>query len=84
MYSRALLRLGVHLMPNNHWATHFDEIVMRFGPIPSTWLFGPERFNGFLEKVSLNGRRGGRMELTLMRHWVRTQLFYEYVSRVRL
>ncbi|EJD36235.1 hypothetical protein AURDEDRAFT_74418 [Auricularia subglabra TFB-10046 SS5] len=78
-YALALLSIGVHLMPNHHWSTHFDDIVEGFGPIPCTWLFGSERFNGLLEKVGLNGRTGGRMELTLMRHWVRTHLFYEYI-----
>ena len=58
---------------------HYHKFIKLFGPIYGWWLFAFERFNGMLEKVKLNGHDGGRMELTLMRHWVMTHLLYEYL-----
>ncbi|KZV89382.1 hypothetical protein EXIGLDRAFT_771823 [Exidia glandulosa HHB12029] len=79
-YCTSLLDLGIKLRPNNHWTTHVpEEVIARFGPIPGTWLFPFERYNGYLERVTLNGHDGGVMELTLMRHWVRSHLLYEYL-----
>lgn len=58
---------------------HYLKFIKLFGPVYGWWLFAFERFNGMLEKVKHNGHDGGRMELTLMRHWVMTHLIYEYL-----
>jgi len=78
-YCIALQRLGIHLTINHHLSTHYCKFIKLFGPVYGWWLFAFERFNGMLEKVKHNGHDGGRMELTLMRHWVMTHLLYEYL-----
>lgn len=76
-YSKALLRLHVHLVPNHHMSVHYAKMIKCFGPVYSWWLFAFERFNGMLKRVNTNGKDGGRAELTLMRSWVMTHLIYE-------
>lgn len=56
--------------------THFDEILVRspemsFRHRTSLWASG----DGFLQMEG-----GGRSGLTLMHHWVRAELFYEYAT----
>jgi hypothetical protein len=72
------LELKIHLTINHHASMHIADMIKAFGPVYSWWLFAFERFNGMLERVNHNGHDGGRMELTLMRHWVQTHLIYEY------
>ncbi|KAH9922163.1 hypothetical protein B0H21DRAFT_701295 [Amylocystis lapponica] len=72
-------RFGADLTINHHLSTHFAHFIKLFGPVYGWWLFAFERFNGLLEKVHINGHDGGRMELTLLRHWVQSHLVYEYV-----
>ncbi|KZT29817.1 hypothetical protein NEOLEDRAFT_1055472 [Neolentinus lepideus HHB14362 ss-1] len=76
-YCRHQLQLGVPLMINHHLSMHLLEMVKLFGPVYGWWLFAFERLNGMFEKVNHNGHDGGRLELTLMRNWVQTQLLYE-------
>ncbi|KZT25039.1 hypothetical protein NEOLEDRAFT_1156520 [Neolentinus lepideus HHB14362 ss-1] len=76
-YCKHCLRLGIHLVINHHLAMHYVDMIKLFGPIYGWWLFAFERLNGMFEKVNHNGHDGGRMELTLMRNWVQTQLLYE-------
>jgi hypothetical protein len=72
------LELKIHLTINHHASMHIADMIKAFGPVYSWWLFVFERFNGMLEQGNHNGHNGGRMELTLMRHWVQTHLIYEY------
>ncbi|GBE82299.1 hypothetical protein SCP_0406830 [Sparassis crispa] len=78
-YNRTLQQLGIDLTINNHLSTHFAKFIKLYGPVYGWWLFPFERFNGMFEKVNTNGHDGGRMELTLMRYWVRCHLIYEYL-----
>ena len=78
-YCSALKLLGIHTTINHHLSMHYLKFIKLFGPVYGWWLFAFERFNGMLEKVKHNGHDGGRMELTLMRHWVMTHLIYEYL-----
>ncbi|KAH9948903.1 hypothetical protein B0H21DRAFT_689267 [Amylocystis lapponica] len=78
-YCRRIKTLRVDLTINHHLSTHFAHFIKLYGPVYGWWLFAFERFNGMLERVNLNGHDGGRMELTLLRHWVRCHLVYEYV-----
>ncbi|KAH9942644.1 hypothetical protein B0H21DRAFT_696303 [Amylocystis lapponica] len=78
-YCRRLKALGADLTINHHLSMHFAQFIKLFGPVYGWWLFAFERFNGLLEKVHVNGHDGGRMELTLLRHWVQSHLIYEYV-----
>ncbi|KAH9940309.1 hypothetical protein B0H21DRAFT_697685, partial [Amylocystis lapponica] len=78
-YCRRLKGFGTDLTINHHLSTHFAHFIKLFGPVYGWWLFAFERFNGLLEKVHINGHDGGRMELTLLRHWVQSHLVYEYV-----
>jgi hypothetical protein len=76
-YCQRLLLLGVSLTLNHHIAMHFASMIKFFGPVYAWWLFAFERFNGMLEKVKNNGHDGGKIELTMLRHWVQTHLVYE-------
>ncbi|EIW80779.1 hypothetical protein CONPUDRAFT_57284, partial [Coniophora puteana RWD-64-598 SS2] len=78
-YCQRCIALDIPLRPNHHASMHTSEMVKRFGPVYSWWLFAFERFNGMLERVKHNGHDGGQMELTLMRAWVQTHLIYEYL-----
>ncbi|KAH9921364.1 hypothetical protein B0H21DRAFT_701660 [Amylocystis lapponica] len=78
-YCRRLKSFGANLTINHHLSTHFAKFIKLFGPVYGWWLFAFERFNGVLERVHVNGHDGGRMELTLLRHWVQGHLIYEYV-----
>ncbi|KAL6308961.1 hypothetical protein BKA93DRAFT_821803 [Sparassis latifolia] len=78
-YNCTLQQLGIDLTINNHLSTHFAKFIKLYGPVYGWWLFPFERFNGMFEKVNTNGHNGGRMELTLMRYWVRCHLIYEYL-----
>ncbi|GBE87684.1 hypothetical protein SCP_1103610 [Sparassis crispa] len=78
-YNRKMQELGVDLTINNHLSTHFAKFIKLFGPVYGWWLFAFERFNGMFERVNTNGHDGGRMELTLMRHWIQCHLIYEYL-----
>ncbi|KIY48977.1 hypothetical protein FISHEDRAFT_42291 [Fistulina hepatica ATCC 64428] len=80
MFCCGLLRLEVPMKPNHHFGMHYFDIIKRFGPVYSWWLFAFERFNGLLEDVNLNGHAEGEMELTLMRHWISRQRTYELVT----
>lgn len=76
-FCRACLALGILLVINHHLSMHFFDMIQRYGPVYAWWLFAFERFNGMFEKVKHNGHDGGKMEVTLMRNWVQTQLIYE-------
>jgi hypothetical protein len=76
-YCQRLILLGVPLTISHHLAMHFAKMIKVFGPVYGWWLFAFERFNGMMKKVNHNGHDGGRMELTLLRNWVQTQLIYE-------
>ncbi|KAI0631156.1 hypothetical protein C8Q77DRAFT_1062169 [Trametes polyzona] len=75
-----MLELGIHLLPNHHLAMHYPEIFRLFGPVYAWWLYAHERFNGIQEKVRINGKAGGEMELTLTRNWVAKQRLYELLT----
>lgn len=75
-----MVALGVHLVPNFHYAMHYPQFFRLFGPVYAWWLFAHERFNGELEKVNLNGHASGEMELSLMRNWITKHRLYELVS----
>ncbi|KAG1900836.1 uncharacterized protein F5891DRAFT_1225460 [Suillus fuscotomentosus] len=77
-YCLRCLELNIHLMINHHASMHIADMIKAYGPVYLWWLFAFERFNGMLERVNHNGHDGGRMELTLMRHWVQTHLIYKY------
>ena len=78
-YCRALKSLGIHTTINHHLAMHYVKFIKLFGPVYGWWLFAFERFNGMLKRVNHNGHDGGRIELTLIRHWVMAHLIYEYL-----
>jgi len=78
-YCRALKVLRIHTTINHHLAMHYVKFIKLFRPVYGWWLFAFERFNGMLKKLHHNGHDGGRIELTLLRHWVMTHLIYEYL-----
>ncbi|KAL1949361.1 hypothetical protein VTO73DRAFT_8242 [Trametes versicolor] len=80
MCCQEMLRLGIHLVPNYHFAMHYPQFFRLFGPVYAWWLFAHERFNGEQEKVNTNGRAAGEMELTLMRNWIAKHRLFELLS----
>lgn len=78
----AMLKLGIHLLPNHHLAMHYPEIFRLFGPVYAWWLYAHERFNGIQENVNHNGKGEGELELTLLRNWVLKHRLYELVRCV--
>ncbi|VDC05126.1 unnamed protein product [Peniophora sp. CBMAI 1063] len=68
------------LTPYFHLLGHTTAIILRYGPLPSFWLFGCERANGKLTKFRTNNRDGGELEATLMRCWTKTQLVHELLQ----
>lgn len=82
-YARALqdwARMNCHLSPYCHLLLHLRPQILRTGPLPSSWLYGYERANGWLAKVNTNGHAGGQLEATLMRTWTRSQLVHDLVT----
>ncbi|TFK59244.1 hypothetical protein BDN72DRAFT_946510 [Pluteus cervinus] len=77
-YCRALKQFKVHTTINHHMMRYYLKFIPLFGPIYGWWLFPFERFNGMLKKVKHNGHKEGRMELTLLCHWVMAHLMHEY------
>ena len=53
---------------NMHLHMHLKECMFDFGPISSFWVFGFERFNGYLGKYPTNNRS---IEIQLMRKFTR-------------
>ncbi|EJF67325.1 hypothetical protein DICSQDRAFT_46259 [Dichomitus squalens LYAD-421 SS1] len=77
---KEMVMLGVHLVPNFHYAMHYPQFFRLFGPVYAWWLFAHERFNGALEKVNMNGHADGEMELSLMRNWITKHRLHELIS----
>ncbi|KAH9849533.1 hypothetical protein C2E23DRAFT_870645 [Lenzites betulinus] len=75
-----MLELGIHLLPNHHLAMHYPDIFCLFGPIYAWWLYAHERFNGIQEKVQINSKACGEIELMLTRNWVAKQRLFELLS----
>ncbi|KAF8597814.1 hypothetical protein BDV93DRAFT_595840 [Ceratobasidium sp. AG-I] len=80
-FCEGLLRLGVTLKPNHHFAMHLPQYFRAFGPYYSWWLFTYERFNGLLEQVELNGHPDDS-ETSLARWWIRSHLLHDFVSHL--
>jgi hypothetical protein len=78
-YCQGLLRLGVHLQPNHHFAMHYERYYRLYGPCYAWWLFAYERFNGILENVNINNHSED-YELILTRFWTRLHRLHEMVS----
>ena len=53
---------------NMHLHTHLKDCILDFGPISSFWVFGFERFNGYLGKFPTNNRS---CEIQIMRKFLR-------------
>ena len=53
---------------NMHLHTHLKECILDFGPPASFWVFGFERFNGYLGDYPTNNRS---VEIQMMRKFIR-------------
>jgi hypothetical protein len=80
-------RMGCHLTPYFHLATHLEPQFLQWGPCYGWWVFAYERNNGWLGRTNHNGHSGGELEATMMRRWwkvifiqdlVRTLFIYHY------
>lgn len=62
-------RMGCHLTPYFHLATHLEPQYLKWGPCYGWWVFAYERNNGWLGRTNHNGHAGGELEATMMRRW---------------
>ncbi|KAI0261417.1 hypothetical protein BC834DRAFT_845560 [Gloeopeniophorella convolvens] len=63
-------RMGCHLTPYFHFATHLRSQFLHLGPAAyTTAVWAYERNNGDLMRVHHNGHSGGELEATMMRAW---------------
>ena len=46
------------LHPNHHMSLHLPECLRAFGPVHGWWAFPFERYNGILQQIETNNRRG--------------------------
>lgn len=76
---QAWAQMDCHLTPYFHLMTHFNMSLLRFGPVYGWWAYTFERFNGWLSKINHNGHKGGELEATMMRSWVKLHLIHDLV-----
>ncbi|EUC61398.1 hypothetical protein RSOL_392940 [Rhizoctonia solani AG-3 Rhs1AP] len=60
---------NVPLPPNFHMLMHLEAAMLKYGSLYNTHVWGMERANGILSRMSHNGQGGGVLEGTLMRGW---------------
>ncbi|CDO77902.1 hypothetical protein BN946_scf184624.g1 [Trametes cinnabarina] len=80
---QAWARMGCHLTPNFHLLCHEPRLILRVGPVYGWWGFPYERHNGFLGGMKNNGHIGGEMEATMMRGWLKHQLIFDLILRLK-
>lgn len=59
------------MKPNHHFATHTAPQVQDYGPMYNFWAFLTERLNGTLKSFNLNNWGAGRLEVCMMRAFMR-------------
>lgn len=69
-------------MPNHHYASHIPGQLDEFGTVYEIWAFLGERLNKTLKGTNLNNRRGGQLEVTMMREYHRDLALRAVVSSV--
>ncbi|KAI0042742.1 hypothetical protein FA95DRAFT_1609954 [Auriscalpium vulgare] len=81
---QAWARMGCHLTPYFHYATHLFPQFLRLGPIAYTaavWAY--ERHNGALAQINHNGHSGGELEATMMRAWWKRIQITDLISALK-
>ena len=66
---------------NMHLHMHLKDCIYDFGPVASFWVFGFERFNGYLGKYSTNNRS---VEIQMMRKFTKDLNYRSLVLPDRL
>ncbi|OSD03378.1 hypothetical protein PYCCODRAFT_1365629 [Trametes coccinea BRFM310] len=74
--------MNCHLTPYFHILIHLVLFIRRFGPVYAWWAYMFERFNGWLAKVNHNGHKGGELEATMMRSWVKNSLLHDLIIQL--
>ncbi len=59
------------IKPNNHWGVHLPNQLRDFGPVYAFWTFLGERLNKLLKTFNNNSRKGGQLEVSMMRSFGR-------------
>lgn len=74
--------MGVLLTPNFHTTIHIvDEWIELFSSVYGWWAYAFERMNGVVGSTNINGHRGGEIEATMLRAWVKTMCMQDLVSQ---
>jgi hypothetical protein len=60
---------NVQLLPNFHYSMHMEEWVLKTASTYNTHVWGMERANSIVLRISHNGRGKGILEGTLMQGW---------------
>ncbi|KAI0372088.1 hypothetical protein BV20DRAFT_1034933 [Pilatotrama ljubarskyi] len=68
-----------HLTPYFHLMVHFNVFLFCLGTVYAWWAYVYERFNGWLSKINHNGHKGGELEATMMRSWVKLHLIHDLI-----
>ncbi|KAJ2970782.1 hypothetical protein NUW54_g12655 [Trametes sanguinea] len=74
--------MNCHLTPYFHLLIHLVLFIRRFGPVYAWWAYMFERFNGWLAKVNHNGHKGGELEATMMRSWIKNSLIHDLIIQL--
>lgn len=71
---------GKYIKYNNHWAMHIAPQIPDFGPVYGFWEYPGERVNKTLKNIPTNNHRGGEMEKTMLREFLR-KMFVDLMVR---
>lgn len=69
------------MKPNHHFATHTAPQIRDYGPVYNFWAFLTERLNGLLKTFKLNNWNRGRLEVSMMRAFMRSVFVKTMVRR---
>ncbi len=72
------------MMPNHHYAAHMPAQLEEYATVYEMWAFFGERQNKRLKSTNLNNRRGGQLEVTMMRENQREIQLGSMVSTSRM
>ncbi|TFK81258.1 hypothetical protein K466DRAFT_502435 [Polyporus arcularius HHB13444] len=74
------------MMPNHHFAAHIPDQLDLFGTVSEVWAFIAERLNLTLRSSNTNGRKGGLLEVSMMRAFYRNNevcSIVEYIATIQ-
>ena len=71
-----------HMTLNFHILMHFDLFILMLGPAYTWWEWAYEYYLGWVACFETNGHSGGKMEVTMMRQWIKMLLCQDLVGHI--